>query len=221
MDKLTDKNDAAADNPTSSEETELARPDLFSVLKLWRDPKLWCISIPLFAMGLNSAYSDGIFNQRIAEEVGDSWIFIFATISSASGALLSKVLPALITIVGPLPVLALASASFLTMPFFLGLFPILHGHWLIVLPLLGAPARVVAESTTKGFFTDFFPGALGEPAMANLTLFRFLPVAITFFLLHFIPVPALFASIVVLSLCIGPLYFLAVRLAQAPAKATD
>lgn len=195
-------------SPSLNPHEAVADAHLFSAVRLWRDPKLWCLAPTLLTYGVACALTDGFVCQKVTEEVSDAYIYICAPVSSLIAAISSKILPRIAVSCGSLTCLLVGTTSFMALPVFFGFFPnSLHGCWIIVFFMVGAPARTVAESTTKALFTDFFPGEQADAAFSNVVLFRFGSVAITFFLISGgVPHWVLMGAVVVLAASMGPLY---------------
>jgi len=195
-------------SPSSKSHESVADPGLLSVIRLWRDPKLWCLAPTLLTFGVVCAISDGLVNQKVTEEVSDAYIYICAPVNSLVAAISSKVLPLIAKSWGSLACLLVGTFSFVALPVFFGIFPSsLHGYWIVVYFVVAAPGRAVAESTMKALFADFFPAEQADVAFSNYVLFRYGSVAATFFLISGGVAHWMLLSIVAVGAAsMGPLY---------------
>lgn len=145
-----------------------------AALALWSEPKLWLIAGSNITFGFSAAYLNGFINAKwLHEALSKDFIGFLGAVICLIATLSSKVFGLVAEKSGKLPIIALGSLCFLGIALLSfvkapeGKGPGSWGWGIIVFYVLQGMGRGVYESTNKGVFGDFFPGALGVGAFAN------------------------------------------------------
>ncbi|CAE7210392.1 Vwa8 [Symbiodinium natans] len=141
-------------------------------LQLWRDPKLWLLSMTNFAFGFSVAWVNGCVNERWHEATGDLSLLGFAgALTTGVAGVVSKLSERPLAC-GKGPILALGSLSFVGVGL-LSKIPeptdrLGWSAWLLLAHVLHGVGRGVYEGANKGIFGDFYGGEKAVGAFSNV-----------------------------------------------------
>jgi len=210
----------------SSADTGAAKPrfagKVLAAVGLWSDPAIWCLAFTNLAFGCSAAFMNGYVNATFTEpQLGAEYVGYFATSTALVAALFSKLFGAASARLGRKgPFLLIGSLCFAAIPALVlscGLDG--WGVWLFVPYVLQGCGRAVYESTNRGVFADFFPGARSEGAFANQMVQATLAFAFCFFFSASMARSALAGVILALAVATFPGYLLAQGLRQRQQQA--
>jgi MFS family permease len=151
---------------------------VLSVIRLWKDPKMWLLQCTTITFSFAAAWLGGYVGRNILSQALDASFIGFAgALVSGLGAVLSAVFGKVAAKVGKVPVVCVGSLAFLALAIcskWLG--PKTPADWqwgaLIFYAFMGT-GRAVYESTNRAVMSDFFPGATkSAAAFANVFVFN-------------------------------------------------
>mmetsp|Transcript_68643 Transcript_68643/g.200890 ORF Transcript_68643/g.200890 Transcript_68643/m.200890 type:complete len:438 (-) Transcript_68643:135-1448(-) len=175
---------------------------LTTALKLWRDPAIWCLSPTNLAFGFSAAFLNGYVNATYTKvQLGKEFVGYFSTITAFLAAVFSQLFGMAAVRLGQKgPFVLIGSVCFLAIPALVLIFGLDGWHYALIVPyILQGCGRAVYESTNKGIFADFFPGAASEGAFANQMMQSTLSFTLAFFFSASLPRSALAGIIVALA----------------------
>lgn len=200
---------------------------LTTAVRLWKDPALWCLSPTNLAFGFSAAFLNGYVNAMYTNpQLGKEFVGYFSTATALLAAIFSQLFGMAAVRVGMKgPFVLIGSLCFVAIPLLVLIFNLDGWNYFLIVPyVLQGCGRAVYESTNKGVFADFFPGAASEGAFANQMMQVTLSFTLAFFFSASLPRSALASIILVLAGVTFPGLMLAhqVRhLQQSKQKAED
>lgn len=171
-------------------------------VELWTDPKIWLLCFTNFTFGFSVAWINGYVNANFLKKAlcypetscpaAANFIGFLAAIIAGVSAIVSRLFSCLTPYCGKTVIVSIGAACF----FAIGILSKIGGSggWIdrggdgpggwgwgiVVFYILQGFGRGVYESTNKGIFADFFPGAKGPGAFANVMMQGTLSGAIAF-----------------------------------------